>query len=104
MPIMFESIEKELAITVAKARANACWFCNKHYEDWMTPEEFEIQGKVNRIANGKNDRSLLDNYRMRDPREGIRNRIDIAKKATADLQVFSDRVFAYFNQVPRDRR
>ena len=104
MPSMFESIEKEVAMTVAKARENACWFCNKRYEDWMTPEEFEMLFKVHRISYGENDRTLLDNYRMLDPRVGIRYRINIANKATADLQEFSDRVFAYFNQVPRDKR
>lgn len=101
---MYESIEKELAITAEKARLNGYWFCSKHSGHWMTPEEFETLGKVSRIANGENDRSILDNYLMCDPRNEIKNRIAKAKQITTDLQTFSERVFAYFNQVPKDRK
>lgn len=104
MPSMYESIEKELAVTVEKARINGYWFHSKYSEDWMTPEEFEMLVKVSRITGGQNDRSTLDNYHMADPRNEIKSRIAQAKKVTADLQTFSERVFAYFNQVPKDKK
>jgi hypothetical protein len=101
---MYESIEKELAVTVEKARINGYWFHSKYSEDWITPEEFEMLAKVSRISNGQNDRSILDNYHMADPRNEIRNRMAKAAKLTADLQEFSEKVFAYFNQVAKDRK
>jgi hypothetical protein len=101
---MYESIEKELAITVEKARMNGYWFYNKNFGDWMTPEEYEMFCLTSRISNATNDRSYLDNYSMADPRNEIKSRIAQAKKVATDLQTFSDRVFAYFNQVPKDRK
>jgi hypothetical protein len=101
---MYESLEKELAVTVEKARMNGYWFCNKYFGEWLTPEEFEVLAKVSRIANGQNDRSTFDNYQMRDPRNEIKSRMAQATKLAADLQTFSERVFAYFNQVPKDRK
>jgi hypothetical protein len=41
---------------------------------------------------------------MRDPRNEIKSRMAQATKLAADLQTFSERVFAYFNQVPKDRK
>lgn len=103
MPLMYESLEKELAVKVEKARMNGCWFRNKHFLDWMTPEEYDAFVKVSRIANGEGDRTAFDNYTMNDPRDEIKSRIAQATKLTADLQAFSERVFAYFNQVPKDK-
>ena len=104
MPSMYESIEKEVDITVEKARMNGYWFRHKSFGSWITPEEFEMMAKVTRIEYGENNRSMLDNYGMYDPRSEIRGRIAEATKLTAELQAFSDRVFAYFNQVPKVKK
>ena len=101
---MYESIEKELAVSAKKARENGCWFYCQQTKHWMTPEEFEMQGKANRIAHGQNDRTILTNYHMSDPREGIRARMALAKKVTTELQDFSEKVFAYFNHIPKDKK
>ena len=101
---MFETIEKELAMTAQKARESGCWFYCMQTQHWLTPEEFEMQGKCNLITWGNGNRDILANYRMRDPRDGIRSGMATAKKAATDLQEFSEKVFAYFNQVAKDKK
>ena len=101
---MFETVEKELIITARKAKDNGCWFYCLQTKHWMTPEEFLLQGKADLITYGENNRLVLTNYHMSDPREGIRARMALAKRATAELQEFSEKVFAYFNLVPKDNR
>ncbi|MDP9077835.1 MAG: hypothetical protein M3O71_10460 [Bacteroidota bacterium] len=104
MPSQFESIEKELAITAKKARDLGYWFYNAFSKSWITPEEFEAQGRADLIVYGEKCRTVLTNYHMSDPKEGIRLRIAVAKRATIDLQDFAEKVFAYFNQVPKDKK
>jgi hypothetical protein len=83
---------------------NGYWFSSKRGGDWMTPEKYEVFFKVSRIANGEKDRSFLDNYYMCDPRNEVNNGIARVTKLTADLQAFSERVFAYFNQAQNDSK
>jgi hypothetical protein len=68
----------------------------------MTPEEFEIQGKMDLIVHGENCRTVLIHYQMCDPRKEIKRGLNDVNKATAKLQAFADKVFSYFNQVPKD--
>jgi len=89
---------------IEKARLNGYWFRSKGAGEWLTPEEFEALCKANRIAYGENNRSIIDGYRMHDPRNEITGRMAEAAKITTDLQAFSERVFAYFNQVPKDKK
>lgn len=99
---MFESIEKELAVKANKAREAGCWFYCVRTGHWITPEEYEAQGQADLIMYGRNCRTVIVDYYMQDPRAGIRSRMNSASKATADLQEFTERVFAYFNQVPKN--
>ncbi|MGF7075352.1 hypothetical protein [Mucilaginibacter sp. 3215] len=102
MARMFDTIEKELKVNADKARERGCWFYNKQSGHWMTPEEFEIQGKMDLIVHGDNTRTVLTYYQMCDPRNEIKMRIKDINKTSLKLQEFAEKVFAYFNQTPKD--
>jgi hypothetical protein len=103
MPIMYETVEKEMAAMAAKARANGLWFHSVHTKEWLTPEEFVDLGKVNQIKYGDKDRSVLIGYYMSDPRDGMRKRMAYLQAASSELQQFSEKIFGYFNQVAKDK-
>ncbi|WPU91271.1 hypothetical protein SNE25_18300 [Mucilaginibacter sabulilitoris] len=104
MASMFESVERELKVTAEKARVNGMWFSSNRGERWLTPEEFEAEGQSDLIIWGKECRTVLTEFTMRDPRYEIRARLKHINQSTLDLQNFSERVFAYFNNVPKDKR
>ncbi|WP_121811002.1 hypothetical protein [Mucilaginibacter kameinonensis] len=102
MARMFDTIEKELQINADKARKMGYWFCNQQTGHWMTPEEFEIQGKMDLIVHGENCRTVLIYYKMGDPRSQIKRGLKDINQASLKLQEFAEKVFSYFNQVPKD--
>ena len=103
MPAMYESIEKEIEVLARKAKANGLWFYHTRFKSWLTPEEFYNQGKSFIITSGQNDRTFIDSYYMSDPKEGIRSRIAYLKKASAELNEFTEKVMTYYNFVAKEK-
>jgi hypothetical protein len=99
---MYENVKKELRALAEKARNNGHWFCSAHSGEWLTPEEFENLGLAILITHGEQDRTMVTSYYMRDPKDGIRDRMKRVNKSNADLEQFTERVMTYFILQPKD--
>jgi hypothetical protein len=97
------NIHDEVAKTVNKAKLEGLWFYCMGTKEWLTPEDFEQYAKVYLISHGESP-DILINYVLSDPKEGIRIRIAYLKKASFELQEFSERVMSYFNFTGKTRQ
>ncbi|CAN5400351.1 hypothetical protein BH09BAC6_BH09BAC6_10890 [soil metagenome] len=102
MPRMSDTPQKEVEKLVKKAKAEGCWFYCIATKEWFTPEEFEMHAQATFIMYGDKRPDLFVDFHLSDPKEGIRTRMAYIKKASAELQVFTERVMSYCSFVSKN--
>lgn len=96
MAIWYENCLKEAESLANKARREGCWFVSDRGV-WITPEQFIGEAIHNSQQWGEKDRRVISSYRICDPRESIKSKIQHIAAANYDLQKFTEKVFEYFN-------
>ena len=99
--MMQDNSKNELEKLIRKAKADSCWFYCVTTKQWYTPEEFELVAKAIIIQEGDKPH-LFVNFNLCDPKQGIRTRAAYLKKASIELQDFTDRVMSYYNFVGKN--
>lgn len=98
MPAISYTGEDELERLVNKAKLYNLWVYCKSTKIWYTPDEFYQLGKA-LIIEGNKDPFLY--FNLVDPKQGIRDRAALAKRAAIELQDFTDRVMNYYNFIDK---
>ena len=101
---MSNSLQDEIAKAVNKAKVEGCWFFNSRTKEWLTPEEYENFCKTMVIQYGDSNRDIFVSFYISDPKEGIRSRMAYIKKASVELQQFTEKVMAYYNLVGKNMK
>lgn len=71
------------------------WIYKKSTKRWFTPDEFQqfiepVREHKRRQGNGYED------YVIRDPKDGLRERIAVLEKVHKELQSYSEKLFTFF--------
>jgi len=94
-------IYDEIKKAVDKAKSDGLWFYCIATKKWYTPEEFEALAKVLIVQWGESP-AILINHPMCNPKSGITQRVALIKRASCELQEFTDRVMKYYNFTRKD--
>ena len=102
MPRMCDNLQQEVDKLIKKAKVDGCWFYCTATKQWFTPEEFSELAQVTIIEYGDKNPDLFINYNLSDPKEGIRKRLAYVKKASYELQEFTEKVMSYYNFIGKN--
>ncbi len=93
-------IERRNAFTndeplIKEARVSRMWIYSKSQKKWYTPEEFETLIK-NRNPIEKGYINYISDFVIRDPIDGLKDRINVLKTLHQEMERFTDKMFTYF--------
>lgn len=79
-----------------EAILSGCWIYSRNSKHWYTPEEFMEADISIAFHKGK---PLTANFAIMDPQLGLNQRIQLLGRTQQEIDVFSRRIFLYFEMV-----
>jgi hypothetical protein len=80
---------------IKEARVSKMWIYCKSKKKWYTPEEFEELVK-NRNPNDEGYIRWLSDFVIRDPIDGLKDRINVLKTLHQEMERYTEKMFSYF--------
>lgn len=80
---------------VKEAKVSRMWIYCKSQKKWYTPEEFETLIK-NRNPNVKGYITYISDFVIRDPIDGLKDRINVLKSLHQEMERYTDKLFSYY--------
>lgn len=79
-----------------EAILSGCWIYSRNSKHWYTPEEFMEADVSIAFHKGK---PLTSNFAVMDPQLGLQQRIELLGRTQQEIDIFSRRIFLYFEMV-----